>query len=111
MRLPPRFRLCTDNMIMLNSTEYALDTGTSMPSLDDILTIVAQKAMIDRTQLTPETKLSDLNVSSLDMVEVVFAIEDKYGISLPFNANTNAGSLRTVGDVIALVEGEINANA
>ena len=77
--------------------------------IDEILDVVAQKAMIDRSKLTPEAKLADLNVSSLDMVEVVFALEDKFGIELPFNANTNANEFQTVGDVIELVKKQLAA--
>ena len=77
--------------------------------IDDILDVVAQKALIDRSQLKPDVKLSDLNVSSLDLVEVMFALEDKFGIELPFNANTSASDLKTVGDVIALVEQQLAA--
>ena len=72
--------------------------------IDEILDVVAQKAMIDRAILKPEAKLTDLNISSLDMVEVMFALEDKYGIELPFNANTDQSEFQTLGDVIALVE-------
>ena len=75
--------------------------------INEILDIVAQKALIDRSKLTPDLKLADLNVSSLDMVEVVFALEDKFGVQLPFNANTSATELRTVGDVIAMVEKQL----
>jgi acyl carrier protein len=80
-----------------------------MSQIDEILDIVAEKAMIDRSKLTPAAKLSDLNVSSLDMVEVVFALEDKFGVQLPFNANTTAGDMQTVGDVIAMVEKQMVA--
>lgn len=79
--------------------------------IDEILDVVAQKAMIDRSKLTPDAKLADLNVSSLDMVEVVFALEDKFGIELPFNANTNANEFETVGDVIKLVEKQLATKA
>ena len=74
------------------------------PRIDDILDIVAQKALIDRSKLTRDAKLSDLNISSLDMVEVMFALEDKFGIELPFNANTSVADFSTLGDVIAMVE-------
>jgi acyl carrier protein len=79
----------------------------SSTRIDEILDIVAQKALIDRSKLSPEVKLADLNVSSLDMVEVVFALEDKFGIQLPFNANTSSGEVQTVGDVIAMVEKQL----
>ncbi|MDP9127893.1 MAG: acyl carrier protein [Pseudomonadota bacterium] len=78
-----------------------------MSQIDEILDIVAQKALIDRSKLAPEAKLSDLNVTSLDMVDVIFALEDKFGIQLPFNANTNAGEFETVGDVIKVVEKQL----
>ena len=51
--------------------------------------------------------MADLNVSSLDMVEVMFALEDKFGIQLPFNANTSSNEVQTVGDVIAMVEKQL----
>jgi len=81
-----------------------------MSQIDEILDVVAQKALIDRSKLTPDASLSDLQVSSLDMVEVMFALEDKFGIELPFNANTNASEFKTVGDVITLVEKQLAAN-
>jgi acyl carrier protein len=78
-----------------------------MADINEILDIVAKKAMINRALLTPQAKLSDLNVSSLDMVEVMFALEEKFGIELPFNANTSASEFETVGDVIASVQKQL----
>jgi acyl carrier protein len=78
-----------------------------MSQMDEVLDIVAQKAMLDRSKLTPDASLADLQVSSLDMVEIIFELEDKFGIQLPFNANTNADDFKTVGDVIALVEKQL----
>ena len=82
-----------------------------MTRIDEILDIVAQKALLDRSKLTREAKLADLNVSSLDMVEVMFALEDKFGIELPFNANINASTFSTVGDVITFVEKQLAAQS
>jgi acyl carrier protein len=78
-----------------------------MSRIDEILDVVAQKAMVDRGLLMPDAKLSDLNINSLDMVDVMFALEEKFGIELPFNANTPADEFETVGDVIAYVEKQI----
>jgi acyl carrier protein len=80
-----------------------------MSKIDEILDVVAQKTAVARSRLVPTTKLSDLNVSSLDMVEVMFALEEKFGIELAFNANTSAGEFETVGDVIASVEKQLAA--
>jgi acyl carrier protein len=82
-----------------------------MSQIDEILDIVAQKALIDRGKLKPEAKLADLEVGSLDLVEVMFALEEKFGIELPFNANTNAKDFKTLGDVIAMVEKQLAGKA
>lgn len=72
--------------------------------VDEVLDIVAQKAMIDRTKLSPEAKLSDLQIGSLDVVEIVFALEDKFEVQIPFNANSTNMEFETVGEVVTIVE-------
>jgi acyl carrier protein len=74
---------------------------------DEILDIIAAKAMVDRGKLALEAKLSDLNISSLDVVEIVFALEDKYKINLPFNANAQNQEFETLGQVVTLVEQQV----
>lgn len=80
---------------------------------DEVLDIIAQKGMVARDTLATTSKLADLNISSLDVVEIVFALEDKFDISIPFNANQSAEAaaggadkldFSTVGDVISAVE-------
>jgi acyl carrier protein len=80
-----------------------------MSQFDEIVNIVAQKAQIDRSKLTREASLVDLQVSSLDMVDVIFTLEDKFGVELPFNANTNAEDFKTLGDLIDMVEKQLAA--
>ena len=72
--------------------------------VDEVLDIVAQKAMIDRAKLSPDAKLSDLQISSLDIVEIVFALEDKFQVQIPFNANSTNMEFETVGEVVTIVE-------
>ncbi|MDX1921684.1 MAG: phosphopantetheine-binding protein [Alphaproteobacteria bacterium] len=71
---------------------------------DEVLDIVAQKAMIDRAKLSADAKLSDLQIGSLDVVEIVFALEDKFEIQIPFNANSTNMEFETVGEVVTIVE-------
>lgn len=80
-----------------------------MAHIDDVLEIVAQKSTMDRAKLVPETRLADLGISSLDVVEIICTVEDKLGIELPFNANTGAQDFKTLGDVIAAVEKQLAA--
>jgi acyl carrier protein len=72
-----------------------------------VLDIIAEKAKADRASLTPQTEIATLTLDSLDIVEIIFQIEEKFDISIPYNANESvdaAGAgFKTVGDVIGLV--------
>lgn len=50
--------------------------------------------------LTAETKLDDINVQSLDMYEIVFALEERFKILVPENTNAeNRMEFTTVGEI------------
>ena len=47
---------------------------------DDILDLVAEEAPVERADLKPEATLDQLGVASLDVISVLFAIEDRFGV-------------------------------
>lgn len=74
--------------------------------------IIAQQALLHIDSVQPETRLADLGLDSLMLVETIFGIEESFDISVPFNANDPSQSrfdLSTVGAVIAGVEALIAA--
>ena len=76
--------------------------------------IIAEQAMVDVGDITPETKLEDLGLDSLALVEVVFGVEETFDVSVPYNANDPSESdfkLDTVAEVIAGVESPIAGKA
>jgi acyl carrier protein len=52
-------------------------------------------------EATPETTWADLDVESLDLVELVKALEDRYEVQI---ADGELKKIESVGDAIALVE-------
>ncbi len=69
----------------------------------EVLDIIAKQAKVERATLTRKTALAELNIQSLDLVEIIFALEDKFDLEVPYNANDprSAGvSFENVGDVI-----------
>jgi acyl carrier protein len=69
----------------------------------DVLDIIAKQAKVERATLTRCTALAELNIQSLDLVEIIFALEDKFDLEVPYNANDprSAGvSFENVGDVV-----------
>ena len=78
-----------------------------MVNENDILDIVAKQAKVDCATLKRDTRLSELDLQSIDIVELIFAIEEKYDIEVPYTPNdlNSAGiSFETIGDMINAVE-------
>lgn len=72
-----------------------------------IVAIIAEQAMLDPSEVTPEATPADLGIDSLGLVESIFAIEEAFDISIPFNANEPEKSefdISTMGAIVAAVE-------
>lgn len=50
---------------------------------DKIYDIVAKEARLDRATLTLDTNLQELKIESLDMVQILFGIEDAFDVYVP----------------------------
>lgn len=74
---------------------------------DKVIAIIAGQAIRDVSDVQLEMTLADLGIDSLGLVESVFAFEEAFGISVPFNASDPSKSMldiSTVGSVVAAVE-------
>ena len=72
-----------------------------------IVAIIADQAMLDPSEITAEATPADLGIDSLGLVESIFAIEEAFDISIPFNANEPEQSdfdISSMGSIIAAVE-------
>ena len=76
----------------------------------DVIAIIAKKKRVDKPTVELTDRLEDLGLESLDAVEMIFDIEEKFDIEIPYNANTNnpRTEFKTVGDVVNAV-GELVA--
>ena len=70
------------------------------PSRDEIVAIIAEEARIDADKLKPDVTLLSLDIASLDVVSVLFAIEDKYGVEIQPEDVARAGTLGEFVDII-----------
>jgi acyl carrier protein len=50
---------------------------------DEVMQIIARELKIPPERLAPDTALQDLGVESLDLIEIIFALEEKFDISIP----------------------------
>lgn len=50
--------------------------------VEDLLELVQREAMIPPERMRPDATLEELGVESLDVISILFAIEDRYGIEI-----------------------------
>ncbi len=73
--------------------------------LEKIKAIFADYYRIDEDTLTPETNLQkDLNADSVDVVELLFAIEDEFDIEIP---EEEIEKIHTIGDIVNYLEDRV----
>ena len=67
-------------------------------SEDRVKEIIAKELEVDSKQLAPEAKfIEDLGADSLDIVELVMAMEEEFEVEIP---DEEAENIKTVGDAI-----------
>ena len=74
---------------------------------DRVIDIIAEQAILKPSDVTLESTLEDLGIDSLGLVESIFAIEEAFDISVPFNANEPTESdfdISTVSSIISGIE-------
>ncbi len=77
---------------------------------EQVIAIIAEQALLEPSDIGLDNALADLGVDSLGIVECIFAIEETFDISVPFNANAPEDSnfdISSVAAIIAAVEGLI----
>ena len=68
---------------------------------EKVIDIIVDKLGVERSEVTPEAVfVDDLGADSLDLVELIMAMEEEFGMEI---ADEEAEKLRTVQDVISFV--------
>ncbi len=91
----------TKNQQNNNKTFNTNDTNL----FETIRAVIAEQLNIDASQVTPEAKfVKDLGVDSLDIVELIMALEERFGIEIP---DEQAEKIVNVGDVMRYIEKQL----
>ena len=71
-----------------------------------VIEIIAEQALLKPEEVTLDSSPVDLGLDSLGLVEIVFAIEEAFDVSVPFNANDPTASdfdISSVGKIVDAV--------
>jgi acyl carrier protein len=72
------------------------------PIEEKVKDIIVEQLGVNPEQVTPQASfIEDLGADSLDIVELVMAFEEEFGVEVP---DEDAEKLQTVGDVIKYIE-------
>ncbi len=71
---------------------------------DAVKRIVVEKLECNEEEITPEARfIEDLGADSLDLTELLMALEEEYNIDIDDEAN----EIQTVGDAVTYIEGKL----
>jgi acyl carrier protein len=79
-----------------------------------VIQILADQAMLTPGDITLDAKLEDLGIDSLGLVEAIFAIEERFDVAVPFNANDPEASsfnIASVKEIVASVQELVDAQS
>jgi acyl carrier protein len=69
---------------------------------DKVIKLISDATKIDISKINLETSfVDDLNLDSLDIVELMMKMEDEFGVEIP---EEDAEGLKTVKDIVAYLE-------
>ncbi|MEL7092825.1 MAG: acyl carrier protein [Pseudomonadota bacterium] len=72
---------------------------------DKVIEIIAEQAVLEPSDVTPDSTLESLGIDSLGLVESIFAIEEEFDIQIPFNANEPTASDFDISSVETITKG------
>jgi acyl carrier protein len=76
-----------------------------MAVAEKVKKMIVEQLGVNEAEVVPEAKfIDDLGADSLDIVELIMALEDEYAIEIP---DEDAEKIETVGDAIRYIEEHI----
>jgi acyl carrier protein len=72
----------------------------------DLIDLIASEAIVERSALRRDASFTDLGIQSLDVISVLFEIEERYGVAIEEEEMPRASSL---GEVLDYLLTRINA--
>jgi len=70
----------------------------------DTIAIIAKKLPAEKRKLQVTDRIEDLGIDSFSAVEMIFDLEEKFDIQIPYNSNDARPEFETVGDIVDVIK-------
>jgi acyl carrier protein len=74
--------------------------------LNQLLDIIAKEGLVPRESLTPDSKLAELGIPSLEMINILFEVEDQLGVVVE---TEDMNGVLTIQDMMDLLAARLRA--
>lgn len=74
-------------------------TGAIDDVTREVIAIVANKVQDKDRAVGPDDRLDELGIDSFSAVEMIFDLEEKFDIQIPYNSNDSRIEFETVGEI------------
>ncbi|MBE6871300.1 MAG: acyl carrier protein [Ruminococcaceae bacterium] len=71
---------------------------------EKLTAIVAEQFSVDESEITENTTFEDLGADSLDVVELIMAVEEEFDVQV---ADEDAEGIETIGDVVNFLRDKV----
>lgn len=72
--------------------------------LDKVKKIISEQLEVDESSLTAETTFEEIDADSLDIVELVMALEEEFDLEI---SDQEIENIKSVGDVVNYIESKL----
>ncbi|EXC01334.1 Acyl carrier protein 1 [Morus notabilis] len=110
LRLAPKIKItrATERSLPLPSSCFKTSriscSIANSETLKTVQSTIAKQLSIDENSVTPSTKFAELGADSLDTVEIMMALEEKFGVSIGEGGAENILTVQDAADLIGKVK-------
>jgi acyl carrier protein len=75
---------------------------------EQLIDLIAEEAIVDKEKLKRDATIADIGISSLDVITMLFELEERYGVVIE---ESDMPKMETLGEMIDFLLARINAEA
>jgi acyl carrier protein len=103
VRDEPFWRMKPPIRVIRETAGIRVARNWSMDTLAKVQEVIAEQMKRPLSEVTPDSRLEDLG-DSLDLIEVIYALEVAFKVDIPLNSKELEEKLETVSDVGKIID-------